>query len=239
MKRSFLVLLLVITGFSFAGAQKTFNAGNAEKRNTGSFHGIQVGTGIELVITEGTIEEVAVSAESTEFRDHIVTKVENGILKIHYDSKLSSINKKKVKKNLKAWVSYKKLDELTASTGAHVQIEGTLKSSSLSIKANTGAEIRGKVEATDLKVSQNTGSLIVLTGETASLGIEGSTGSLFKGSDLQASTCDAEVSTGAGITITAQKELYVKANTGGYVKYRGDAAIREIRKNTGGYVSKM
>lgn len=220
-------------------SQKVYNGENAEKRSVGSFHGINVGTGIELVLMEGTAEEVAVSASKPEFRDRIVTKVENGILKIHYDNKLSAPNTKKEKKELKAWVSYKKLDHLDANTGAAVKIEGTLKSTSLKIKANTGAEIKGMLSVSDLHVDQSTGSIITISGDASKLDIEGSTGSLFKGVDLKTNTCYAKVSTGAGITVTAEKELNVKANTGGFVKYKGEASIREISKGTGGTVSKI
>src|SRR5687768_13691655 len=102
---SFLVLLAVGSAFG----QKTFNDANAEKRTVGSFHGIDVGTGIELWLSEGATEEVAVSASETEFRDKIVTKVENGILKIHYDNKIGAVNKTRENKRLKAYVSYKTL----------------------------------------------------------------------------------------------------------------------------------
>ena len=48
-----------------------------------------------------------------------------------------------------------------------------------------------------------------------------------------------KMSTGAGIYISVEKELNVKADTGGYIKYKGNAGIREIKTNTGGYVSKI
>ena len=97
---------LVITSF----AQRTINDNNAEKRTVGSFHGIDVATGIELTLTKGTTEEVAVSASEIEFRDKIVTEVRNGILRIYYETKSGAINKKKESKRLKAYVSYKSLD---------------------------------------------------------------------------------------------------------------------------------
>ena len=224
------------TGTVFA--QKTINDPNAEKRTVSSFHGIDVGTGIDLVISEGN-EDVVVSAATAEFRDKIVTKVENGILKIYYDNKLQSINTKKEKKELKAWVSYKSLDLLNASTGAQVEIEGTLKASTMKMIVNTGATVKGLVDIDDLTVDQNTGSEITFTGKTGKLDVTGDTGSMFKGIDLETSHCNAKVSTGAGIYITVQKELYIRANTGGYVKYKGDAGIREIKTNTGGTVSKI
>lgn len=239
MKKAFfsclLVAGLVITSF----AQKTINDANAQKRNVSGFHGIDVATGIELTLTKGTTEEVAVSASEIEFRDKIVTEVVNGILKIHYETKTGAINRKNESKNLKAYVSYKSLDKLTVTTGAEVTIDGVLDATTLDLKANTGGLVKGEVNIGTMNVNQDTGSKITLTGTVNNLSAEGSTGSKFMGEDLKTSTCSAEMGTGAGIYISVDKELNVKANTGGYVKYKGNAGIRDIKTNTGGTVSKI
>lgn len=239
MKKLLLSFLWITGTATFVLAQKTIKDPNVEQRKVSGFHGIHVGTGIALILTEGSTEAVAVSAATAEFRDRIETKVENGILKIYYDNKLSSINTKKERKDLKAYVSYKSLDELDANTGADVEIDGTLQSTSLKLKANTGAAIRGKVSVGDLKVNQNTGSIIMLSGHAEKLEIEGDTGSRFEGVELTTSICNARVSTGADISVTAQKELNAKANTGGSVRYKGDAPVKEVKKGTGGSVTKI
>jgi hypothetical protein len=238
MKRLILSFLCV-TALLGVNAQKTINDENAEKRNVSGFHGIEVSTGIKLVLTKGNTEEVAVSADKIEYRDRIVTKVENGVLKIYYENKLKAINTKKEQKDLKAYVSYTDLDRLDANTGAIVEVEGALKLSTLRMNVNTGAIVTGAINVNNLEVDQNTGSIVTLTGEAVTLKVDGDTGSIFKGSDLKTDNCTANSSTGAGIFITVQKELYVKANTGGFVKYKGEAGVREIRTNTGGSVSKI
>ena len=236
-----LVLFLLVMGVSCSAllAQKTISDANAEKRSVSSFHGINVSTGIKLVLTEGNTEEVAVSAAKTEYRDKIVTKVENGILKIYYENKLGAINTKKERKELRAYVSYKSLDQLDANTGAEVQVEGTLRSASMKMSVNTGATINGEIKTNELEVDQNTGSVVTLTGDAGKINVHGDTGAMFKGIDLKTDNCNVTASTGAGVYITVQKELSVKANTGGYVKYKGDAGVRDIKTNTGGSVSKI
>lgn len=239
MKKSLLALLLLavlsVTGFS----QKTINDPNAEKRSVSGFHGIEVATGIELFLTGGNTEEVVVSASKTEYRDKIVTKLENGILKIHYETMTGAINKRNESKGLKAYVSYKTLDLLHVKTGAEVEINGKLTTSTLDLKAHTGGLVKGEVDINTLKVNQGTGSKITLTGKAVNLEVEGDTGSKFLGEGLSTGTCNIAVSTGAGVYITVEKEMNVKANTGGYVKYKGDAGIRDIKTNTGGSVSKI
>ena len=239
MKKVFLSLLLLTGLVAASFAQKTIKDANAEKRTVGSFHGIDVATGIELTLTKGATEEVAVSASEIEFRNKIVTEVVNGILKIHYETKTGAINRKNESKNLKAYVSYKSLDELSVTTGAEVNIDGVLESTSLDLKANTGGLVKGEINIGTLKVDQNTGSKITLSGKVNSMEAEGDTGSKFMGENLSTNTCSVEMSTGAGIYIAVEKELNVKANTGGYVKYKGNAGIREIKTNTGGNVSKI
>ena len=238
MKRVILSLLF-LAGVLGLNAQRNVNDANAEKRTVPSFHGIEVSTGIKLILTSGDAEAVAVSASKPEFVEHIVTKVENGILKIYYQKKINAINSNRENKDLKAYVSYKMLDQLDANTGARVEIEGTLKSASVRMNVNTGAMINGRVDIGDLSVDQNTGSIVTLTGEAGKLKVEGDTGSIFKGSDLKTDNCNASCSTGAGIYIRVEKELYAKANTGGFVKYSGNAGIREVKTNSGGQVKKI
>ena len=74
MKKTFLSLLFIAGVATASFAQKTINDANAEKRTVGSFHGIAVATGIELTLTKGSTEEVAVSASEVEFRNKIVTE---------------------------------------------------------------------------------------------------------------------------------------------------------------------
>jgi hypothetical protein len=62
---------------------------------------------------------------------------------------------------------------------------------------------------------------------------------MFKGIDLKTDNCTAKTSTGAGIFIQVDKELYARANTGGFLKYKGNAGVKEIVTNTGGSVKKI
>jgi len=107
------------------------------------------------------------------------------------------------------------------------------------MKANTGALVNGKIDVNSLKVSQNTGSKITLSGSTEKLEIEGKTGSKFSGLELSTANCSVKVNTGAIISVIANNKIEAKASTGGIVKYMGNPSVKEIKKNTGGSVSKI
>lgn len=239
MKKIILSFLLISVFSNVSFSQKIINDANAEKRAVTSFHGIDVATGIILTLTKGNSEEVAVSASEAQYRDKIVTEVVNGILKIHYQTKTGAINRHNQTKGLRAYVSYTTIDILHVSTGAKVNIDGKLESPSLDLHASTGGLINGEINIGTLKVVQSTGSKITLNGKVGELVATGSTGSKFMGENLSTNSCKAEMNTGAGIYITVDKQLNVKANTGGYIKYKGNASISEVKLDTGGRVSKI
>ncbi|MCX6317810.1 MAG: DUF2807 domain-containing protein [Bacteroidetes bacterium] len=238
MKQIFMILTVVLSGLCVYGQQQ-YNSPNAEKRDVGSFHGIEVSTGVELVLTYGNTEEVAVSAATTEFRDKIITKVKDGILKIYYENKTGAINNRRETKNLKAWVSYKTLDVLNANTGAEVTFNGVIKTASLESDVSTGATIDGEVNVDVLKLNISTGSKLNLKGKATKITIEGNTGSKLMAEDLTSNDCDIKVSTGAQVSVKVENEMVVHATSGGVVKYKGNAVIKEIKMNSGGTVNKL
>lgn len=239
MKRLLFSLLLLAGCGSLLEAQTTINDPDAVRREISGFHGIEVATGIELYLTTGTTEAVAVSASSPEFKEKIITEVKDGILKIYYENKLKSINRKKESKQLRAYVSCKILNQLYVNTGAYVKVEGVLNTDMLEMKVNTGAQVNGAVAIQALDIKQNTGSKIVLSGKVEKLDINSDTGSKFSGEGLLAGSCNISVSTGAVVAVHAEKQLDVKASTGGIVRYKGTAAIREIKTSSGGSVTKI
>jgi hypothetical protein len=234
MKKLVLVCWLLVSALSLM-AQKVINDPNAESRDVKGFHAVKVSSGIELLLTQGSSEAVAVSASATEFRDRIKTVVEDGVLKIYYDH---SYWKEARHKKLKAYVAVVNIDRLEANSGASVKMESSLKSDKLAIGVSSGAVVNGQVEASALSIDQSSGSVMHLSGSAAQVTVEGSSGSVFRGYELVADNCDVGTSSGAGVQITVNKELSAKASSGGYIRYKGEGVIRNIRTGSGGSVSK-
>jgi hypothetical protein len=235
------LLFSIFTFISFCGSAQqkaVINDANAQKRTiTAGFSGITVSDGIDLYLTQSNEASVAVSAAEEKYLERFKTEVENGILKIYYDSK--GINwKQGKKKNLKAYVSFRALNKLNASGGSEIEIIGSMQVKEIEIKCTSGARMEGKIDATDVVVDQNSGSTIELNGNCNKVKVEVSSGAVFKGFDLVTDYCDAKATSGGGIRITIIKELEAKANTGGGIKYRGDGVIKNVNVNSGGTVKK-
>ncbi|GAA4324720.1 head GIN domain-containing protein [Flaviaesturariibacter amylovorans] len=233
MKKLFTVALLAVC--AVAGAQKTINDPNAQLRTVSSFHGVKVSSGIDLYLSPGD-EAVAVSARDAEYRDRILTKVENGVLHIWYDHKgMSWSNGNKA---LKAYVSYKALDQVDASGGSDVLVDGTIRANKLSVNLSGGSDFKGAVAVQQMKVDQSGGSDMTVSGTAGTLRVDASGGSDFKGYGLSAESCTAEASGGSDIDVQVSKEIRAHASGGSDISYRGNPSVVETNKSGGSSVKK-
>ena len=239
MKKILLFLTILATG-TLVFAQKTINDANAEKRNlNGNYHAIVVADGIDLYISQGD-ESVAVSASEKRFLDKINTVIEDGVLKIWYGDhyKNFNIDFDWHKKNLKAYVSFKELDKLTASGGSDVFVDGLIKVRELFMHLSGGSDFNGKVELDALKVNTSGGSDVKISGLANTVNVEASGGSDFKGYELVADIGNMKASGGSDIFITINKELSVQSSGGSDVFYKGSGTIKEMRSSGSSSIKK-
>jgi hypothetical protein len=234
MKKLF-VLLLLAGSFSATIAQKTINDPNAEKRNVGSFHGVSVGGGIDLYLSQGN-ESVAVSASDTKFRNLIKTEIKDGILTIWYDYKNGERSRED--KHLKAYVSFKTLDKLNGSGGSDIDVDGTIKTTTLKLDISGGSDFEGKIEAIDLTVEASGGSDVDISGSVKKLDIHASGGSDFKGYELSTDVCNLEASGGSDIEVTVNKELNAVASGSSDISYKGSAVVKGVKTSGSSSINK-
>ena len=238
--KKFLVLFALASAVLVnAQAQKTINDPNVEVRNVSSFHAIRVSDAIDLYLSQSDNEVVAVSASEPKYRDRIKTSVENGVLKIWFDNdndwKLWNSDKKK----LKAYVSFKTLDKLTASGASDVRVDGTIKANSLTINLSGASDFKGAIEATDLIINQSGASDATVTGGKAgSIKVDVSGASDFNGYDLMAESCYAEASGASEISINVSKELSARASGASRVSYRGSGVVTSVKSSGASSINK-
>ncbi len=230
MKRLILALIMVNT-ILLGNAQKTIvNDANAEKRNIGSFTGIAVSGGIDIYLTQGDEDGIAVSAAELKYRDRIKAEVKDGQLKIWYDSE--GISWGSGNKKLRAYISFRNINRLQAAGSSDVYISGTLKASELILVLAGSSDLKGAVEIENLRANMSGASDISISGKVSSLNIDASGSSDFKDYDLVVQTCDAHVSGSSDVQITVEKELNATASGSSDIRFRGNAVMRKI--NTSG-----
>lgn len=226
------VSLLMLTGTILA--QKTIRDANAQSRNgLKNFHAVQVSSGIDLYLTQSAEEAVAVSASAEEYRDKIITEVVDGVLKIYYEKSNNwnwggnSGNKK-----LKAYVSVKQLDKLSASGGSDVSFETVIRSNKLSISISGGSDLKGEIACDDLSFTASGGSDADLSGKASKARISASGGSDVDGFGLITDVCNVISSGGSDVNITVNKEMDANASGGSDIHYKGNATARTSKSGS-------
>ncbi|ASW75682.1 hypothetical protein IQ37_06390 [Chryseobacterium piperi] len=236
---------------SSLSSENTSSYLNGEARNVGEFTGIQVSTGVNVVYKQENPISVKVIADADKLQ-YVITKVENGILKVYVDNK----GTKNLRfKNLSVNVSSPRMESVKTSSGANFTVINTVKGANLDIDASSGSNIKGKfsmsnttnVSATSgstIKATINTGNIIVKASSGSDTLLEGqansglmdvSSGALCKAENLRMSEVEAESTSGGSLSVNVTTKLTVRASSGGLVKYKGNPEINsKISKTSGG-----
>jgi hypothetical protein len=221
--------LLLLSGALLARAQEpkvVFHDKDAQLRDVGDFHAIDVSSAIDLQISQGNENSVAVSAEGDENRAAIKTQVRNGVLKIWYEEKRWRWGNNR---KARVYVSAKQLDRIVASGACDVTVNGVLDSRELVIGLSGASDFKGKVNTGSLKFDLSGASDVVVGGSAGDVNIEASGASHFKGYDLAAENCRIDASGASDIKITVNKVLNAEASGATTIDYRGTGMIGDIR----------
>ncbi|MCJ8153653.1 DUF4252 domain-containing protein [Chryseobacterium sp. SSA4.19] len=229
---------------------------NGENRSIENFSGIQVSTGVNVVFKQETPTSVKVIADADKLK-YVVTKVENGVLKVYVDNK----GVKNLKfKNLSVNVSSPRIENIQTISGASFTAVNSIRENNLNIEASSGSNINGTFNVDDhINVSVDSGSNIradvssekvVFKGTsgsnsnlkgTARTGIfEISSGASCKAENLRINNANVESSSGGSISIEVKDNLKVSASSGASVKYKGNPEIdSNISKVSGGSLKQI
>ncbi len=220
-------------------AQRTVRDDNAVNRNAKNFHAIEISDGIDLYLSQGAEEAVAVSASSSEYRDKIHVEVINGTLKIYYERERNwGMGIHWGSRKLKAYVSVKTLDKLYASGGSDILIDNELTTNTLAMHISGGSDFKGKLNLKELTLDASGGSDATISGRADQVKIEASGGSDVHAYDLITGTCTIRSSGGSDVHITANKEINANASGGSDIYYKGTASSN-TSKSGGGSIKKV
>lgn len=251
------------TGSSTTTAVKnSFNADsdssylNGENRNVGNFSGIEVSTGVNVVFKQENATSVKVYADSDKLQN-IITKVENGVLKIYIDNK----GAKKMKfKNLSVNISSPKMDNIKTSSGSIFNVVNSIRENNVRIDASSGSNVAGKFivnntidfgvsSGSTVKASITSGKIMVKSSSGSSVSLEGnsdigmidvSSGASVKAESLRINNAEVESTSGSSVSVTVTDKMRVKASSGGSVRYRGNPKIdSDVSKTSGGSLSSI
>lgn len=228
---------------------------NGENRNVGEFSGIEVSTGVNIVFKQENATSVKVLADSDKLQ-YVITKVENGVLKVYIDNKGS----KRLKfKNLSVNISSPRMDNIKTSSGSNFKglnsirenkmiidasscstVVGDFQTEDASINSSSGSDVKAKINSERIFTKISSGSNINLEGNANSISVKISSGAAIKAESLRVNSAEVESTSGSTASVNVKETLRVKASSGGSVRYRGNPKIdSDISKTSGGSLSSI
>jgi Putative auto-transporter adhesin, head GIN domain len=238
MKKLFLILAAFLL-YTALNAQQKINDANAEVREAKDFHAISISNSFDVFISQGNEEAVAVSASEEKYKENIKVEVRNGVLKIWLENKgkfWKGLNGDKMK--LKAYISFKNIDKLTASGACDIHLQGTITADDLAIDLSGASDWKeGNINAKKLSVDLSGACKVNISGTAEQLNLEASGASDFRGYDFAVNYCDVRASGACSIDITINKELSARISGASDVRYKGTGMIKDIHTSGASNVS--
>jgi hypothetical protein len=232
---SFGWLLLLLPFISVAGTQTIFSslshAASLEERQVANFTGISSSGPYDVHVTMGSTESLRIEGDADDL-EAIVTKVENGILRIYKKTGTNHSNWG-FNNRIKVYITARILNSLSQSGSGDIQINGVLKPSNLNIKVSGSGSVKASIQANKINASISGSGEIDLNGiaNEANVAISGS--GEFEGRNLKSDKANVKVSGSGEAYIFAASELNASLSGSGQINYTGNPEIHQTKSGSG------
>jgi hypothetical protein len=200
------------------------------EREVRNFHSIKISTGLDLILTQDTLEKVMVETDEN-LQKVIKTEVSDGVLRIYSAEPIFNASRSRI------YVTVRNLTEVEASSGSDVKGTTMLNLQDLKVVASSGADIKLNLSCSKLEADNSSGSDISLSGKTGKLIIESSSGSDVNAEKLNSETCSVSASSGSDVKVSVSKKIDAHASSGSDITVNGNPIERDIEKSSGGSVT--
>lgn len=193
------------------------------------FTAVTASEGLDVFVSQGSEFGIRVEADENVI-ELIGTDIRDGKLKVHAIKNIG-----RATKNI--FVTLPEITALHASSGAGLEVRGSLETDKIRLDANSGADLHVDLVADEVEVDCSSGADIRISGRANLLYADASSGSDIKAQDLEVKVCHANASSGADIKVLVTESLMADASSGADIHYSGDARV-ETKKSPSGSVHK-
>jgi len=236
-------------------SQSTSSYLNGESRNVGDFSGVQVSTGVIVNFKQESPTTVKVIADADKLQ-YIVTKVDDGVLKVYVDNK----GQRNLKfKNISVNVSAPRIDNIKTSSGAIFNaintinekkilvdlssgsvVNGNFNLDNTRVEVSSGAVINSTINTKQIAVKASSGAVANLNGKVDGGSIDVSSGAVCNSEKFQFNELEAEATSGGVVTGNVTERLKATASSGGSIRYKGNPRVESnISKTSGGSLKQI
>ena len=194
-----------------------------EVRNTSTFTGLDIESGIRVTVTAGNTEKVEIEAREG-YQPYILTEVRNNTLRVYIDRRLNN----RRGSDIQAFITMRTLDYVSASGGSRVTTSDMFRPDRFDVSLSGGSYLRVPITTNTITVDASGGSEASISGSAQRINAdELSGGSRLLAADLRVNYCTIDASGGSTADVNVSDELNVRASGGSIVRYKGSPRITQ------------
>jgi hypothetical protein len=225
------VLLCTTLGSATVFAQRT------KTIPVSNFNKVIVSSGIDLYLSQGSSETAKLVGDK-ELVDQVMIQKEGESIRIRFKDNFSWRNLFN-NKTLKVYLSYKDLQEVSASGGSDVFTQNTLKTNRLTLHASGGSDLKMDVLCKDIEIHSSGGSDVDLKGKATNMALHTSGGSDVDALGFNVDYAKVSASGGSDANVFVNKALQADASGGSDVQFRGNASYQKTSSSKSGSVNRI
>jgi len=205
----------------------------AQSKNLAEFTSISTSGSVQVELVKGSSPKAEYTILKGNEED-LIMDVKSGELIVKIKSKHSMWNRSETK--AKVTIYYTSLKAIDCSAGSSLKSESEINEKDMNIEASSGANCSILLKSEDVNVSASSGAKISINGTSNTAIYDASSGSRIDAANLLTSNADADVSSGASISLHATKKLKADASSGGSIKYKGKPESTNIDSGMSGSI---
>jgi len=227
MKKVIESLTAIIFIFLFASFT-TSDVAAQETRDLDPFTGIGIAIHADVFYTPGNSHEIKIEGNPKDVKD-LITKVENGYLKIKYD------NQKMKRSKLTIFITSKELEKVGLSGSADFKSGEAVSSEEMSIAiSGSGTVLFTALEAEELDVKiSGSGDAIIEKGNAEEVDVKISGSGKVLAEHFKTSEFSAGISGSGSVRITVEDELEARISGSGSIYYHGTPQVNSTSSGSG------
>jgi len=236
MKKILAISIMVLCSLVSVAQDQLIVDANAQLRTlSGSFNSIRISHAIKVIITQSDTESLAVSANEEKYMEDIITELDGSTLVIRLKSNNWTGRRNR---QVKVYVSFKKLESLDISGASDVITVGKIKQPSLKLDLSGASTLRGEIETGTLSLDLSGASQLNLKGSAQVLKADCSGASDMNAYDFTVDLANLDVSGASDIEINVTKEIKAEATGASSISYKGNASVINVRTSGASSISK-
>jgi hypothetical protein len=224
--RSFLLLFILICIQNLNGQSKKLEP----------FTAIRVAAGVKVELYPSDTHKADYTIHKGSEED-LVIEVNNDILTVKIQSKKGKYNRNNTSATVKVYA--KEIRSVDCSSGSSLRSDNVWKSPEMRIEVSSGANCRIGIDTENARAESSSGASLTLYGNAGEISMEASSGAKIDGLSLTARSVNADVSSGAGISIHVTESIKADASSGGTIKYKGNPDKKNIHTGMSGVVKSI